>query len=68
VTLACTTAEPTASVTIDCGQAARVDIVTDKGGAVTIDSGTVVLTSESSLTIESKGTVSVSGPSIVLGG
>jgi phage protein D len=68
VTLACTTAEPTASVTIDCGQAARVDIVTDKGGAVTIDSGTVLLTSESSLRIESKGTVSVSGPSIVLGG
>ncbi|WP_052434077.1 phage baseplate assembly protein V [Streptacidiphilus melanogenes] len=69
VELACAPADPDAQLTIRCGQAGTVNIQTGPGGCVNIDGGdTLTLTSAASLTIKSDGSVSVSAPSITLGG
>jgi hypothetical protein len=69
VELTCTPADPAGQLTIKCGEAGTVNILTGQGGTVTIDGGdALTLKSAGSLTIQSQGTVSVSGPSISLGG
>lgn len=69
VELACAPADPAGQLTIRCGEAGTVNIVTGPGGTVTIDGGdALTLKSAASLTIQSQGTVSVSGASIALGG
>jgi phage protein D len=56
-------------LTINCGQAGTVNITTGQGGSVTIDGGdSITLKAQSSVTVQSTGTVSVSGQSITLGG
>jgi hypothetical protein len=67
--LTCAPTDPTGQLTIKCGQAGVVNIVTGQGGTVTIDGGdSLTLKSASSVTVQSQGTVSVSGQSITLGG
>jgi len=69
VELSCAPADPAGQLTIRCGQAGTVNILTGQGGTVTIDGGdALTLKSAGSLTIQSQGTVSVSGASISLGG
>ena len=67
--LTCAPDDPTGQLTIKCGQAGTVNIVTGQGGSVTIDGGdSLTLKSATSVTVQSQGTVSVSGQSITLGG
>ncbi|GAA1942468.1 phage baseplate assembly protein V [Kitasatospora viridis] len=67
--LSCSPPEPGGRLTIRCGEAGTVNIVTGPGGTVTVDGGDeLTLTAAASLTIRSQGTVSVSAPSIALGG
>ncbi|QMU78009.1 hypothetical protein GXW83_22240 [Streptacidiphilus sp. PB12-B1b] len=67
--LSCAPTDPAGQLTIRCGQAGTVNIVTGPGGSVTIDGGdALTLKSAGSLTLQSQGTVSVSGASIALGG
>jgi len=67
--LTCAPSDPAGQLTIKCGQAGTVNIVTGQGGSVTIDGGdSLTLKSASSVTVQSQGTVSVSGQSITLGG
>jgi len=67
--LTCAPQDPTGQLTIKCGQAGTVNIVTGQGGSVTIDGGdSLTLKSATSVTVQSQGTVSVSGQSITLGG
>ena len=67
--LTCAPEDPTGQLTIKCGQAGVVNIVTGQGGTVTIDGGdSLTLKSATSITVQSQGTVSVSGQSISLGG
>jgi phage protein D len=69
VELSCAPADPAGQLTIRCGQAGTVNIVTGPGGSVTIDGGdALTLKSAGSLTLQSQGTVSVSGASVSLGG
>ncbi|WP_329215716.1 phage baseplate assembly protein V [Streptomyces sp. NBC_01485] len=69
VELACAPTDPAGQLTIRCGQAGTVNIVTGEGGTVTIDGGdSLTLKSVGSLTIQSQGTVSLSGASVSLGG
>jgi phage protein D len=56
-------------LTINCGQAGTVNITTGQGGSVTVDGGdSITLKAQRSVTVQSPGTVSVSGHSITLGG
>jgi phage protein D len=67
--LTCAPDDPSGQLTIKCGQAGTVNIVTGQGGSVTVDGGdSLTLKSASSVTVQSQGTVSVSGTSITLGG
>lgn len=67
--LTCAPDSPPGQLTIKCGQAGTVNIVTGQGGSVTIDGGdSLTLKSATSVTVQSQGTVSVSGQSITLGG
>jgi hypothetical protein len=67
--LTCAPTDPTGQLTIKCGQAGTINIVTGQGGTVTIDGGdSLTLKSASSITVQSTGTVSVTGQSISLGG
>ena len=67
--LTCAPDDPSGQLTIKCGQAGTVNIVTGQGGSVTVDGGdSLTLKSASSVTVQSQGTVSVSGQSITLGG
>lgn len=67
--LRCAPADPAGQLTIECGRAGTINIVTGDAGTVTIDGGdALTLKSAGSLTIQSQGTVSVSGASISLGG
>jgi phage protein D len=67
--LTCAPEDPTGQLTIKCGQAGVVNIVTGQGGTVTIDGGdSLTLKSATSITVQSQGTVSVTGQSISLGG
>lgn len=67
--LTCAPDSPPGQLTIKCGQAGTVNIVTGQGGSVTIDGGdSLTLKSATSVTVQSQGTVSVSGSSITLGG
>ena len=69
VELSCAPTDPAGQLTIRCGQAGTVNIVTGPGGSVTIDGGdALTLKSAGSLTLQSQGTVSVSGASVSLGG
>ncbi|MEV5957025.1 phage baseplate assembly protein V [Streptomyces sp. NPDC051987] len=69
VELACAPTDPAGQLTIRCGRAGTVNIVTGEGGTVTIDGGkALTLKSAGSLTIQSQGTVSLSGASVSLGG
>ncbi|MFJ9558599.1 phage baseplate assembly protein V [Streptomyces fuscichromogenes] len=69
VELACGPTDPAGQLTIRCGRAGTVNIVTGEGGTVTIDGGdSLTLKSAGSLTIQSQGTVSLSGASVSLGG
>ncbi|MEY9930888.1 phage protein D/phage baseplate assembly protein gpV [Catenulispora sp. GP43] len=69
VELACAPESPPGQLTVKCGPGGTVNIVTGQGGTVTIDGGdSLTLKSAASLTIQSQGTVSVSGASISLGG
>ncbi|MEY9893130.1 phage protein D [Catenulispora sp. MAP5-51] len=69
VELACAPESPPGQLTVKCGPGGTVNIVTGEGGTVTIDGGdSLTLKSAASLTIQSRGTVSVSGASISLGG
>jgi phage baseplate assembly protein gpV len=67
--LTCAPSDPTGQLTIKCGQAGTVNIVTGQGGSVTVDGGdSLTLKSATSVTVQCQGTVSVSGESITLGG
>ncbi|MFD8721248.1 phage baseplate assembly protein V [Streptomyces sp. NPDC059629] len=69
VELTCAPTDPAGQLTIRCGRAGTVNIVTGEGGTVTIDGGnSLTLKSAGSLTIQSQGTVSLSGASVSLGG
>ena len=66
--LTCDPGDPSGQLTIKCGQAGTVNIVTGQGGTVTIDGGdSLTLKAATSITVQSQGTVSVSGQSISLG-
>ena len=66
--LTCNPSDPSGQLTIKCGQAGTVNIVTGQGGTVTIDGGdSLTLKAATSITVQSQGTVSVSGQSISLG-
>jgi phage protein D len=66
--LTCAPTDPAGQLTIKCGQAGTINIQTGQGGTVTIDGGdSLTLKSASSVTVQSQGTVSVSGQSITLG-
>ena len=66
--LTCDPGDPSGQLTIKCGQAGTVNIVTGQGGTVTLDGGdSLTLKAATSITVQSQGTVSVSGQSISLG-
>lgn len=69
VELSCLPTDPPGQLTIKCGQAGTVNIEAGEGGTMTIDGGdSLTLKSAGSLTVQSQGTVSISGESVSLGG
>ncbi|MFI9274111.1 phage baseplate assembly protein V [Kitasatospora sp. NPDC052896] len=69
VELGCEPTDPAGTLTIRCGDAGTINILTGQAGKVVINSGNeLTLNSTGTLTIKSQGIVSVSGASVSLGG